>query len=318
MSDFLPCLMFVPPIVDRYWTKLQEVAPRLGGVVLDLEDAVHDKFKDNARQKILQQCGNIRLLTQAYQHLRVFIRVNNMSTPHYSEDMKMLAQLLKEGVKVDGVMYPKVRDEQVYRLDDDLRTHGGDLPVFVLIEDMEGYLKHHAILAACPQRVTMCAVGAEDLCVDLAIDRPLVLYDNLLLQQVMVNVALTCHAKRIQFWGNISPYRPSCELVSYFIRECIIDTAIGACGKLAFHPSQIEIINRVFNSDLLQAIRLESLIDSAKLILQRSEEGLAVALHNGRMVDTPVFVALKRWLNVAPKSHQKWGIVHELVSQFYQ
>lgn len=291
---YKPSLLFVPAIEDRFWRKLSELAPKVCGFVLDLEDSIHPKAKKYAREKILQNLDTLRALKEQNAHLHVIIRINNVTTVHYEADIELLRALIKSSL-VDGVMYPKPsHPEEIERVNEDLQTQ--KVFLFVVIETISGYLHYSEIL--CPEKgVKWAAVGAEDLCADMNIERPVVFYNNPILSRIATDVVLHTKLKGIKFWGNIWPYLDSIELLPFFVEEIINDYIMGAVGKVLFHPYQIDIVNSIFNPEIRREIQKRIMVGRLSAIAKRSEkEGLSVALFNGRMVDMPELVRLRRWL----------------------
>lgn len=287
-----PCLLFVPAIETRFWRKLPELAPRVGGFIFDLEDSIHPAAKKKARERILQNISVLRALKQ--QDIYTIIRINNVNTEHYEEDIVLVKKVMKESL-IDAVMYPKPNSpEEIDQINKDIGI--GQIFLFVVIETLVGYSCYDKILSP-DKGVKWTAIGAEDLCADMNIERPVVFYKNPLLSRIATDVALYSKLKGIKFWGNIWPYLHLIELFPFFIEEIINDYMMGAVGKVLFHPYQIEIVNSVFNFDFQQEIRKRLIIGRLSAIEKRSkEEGLSVALFNGRMVDMPELVRLQRWL----------------------
>jgi citrate lyase beta subunit len=291
-----PSLLFIPALEDRFWLKLLELASRVGGFIIDLEDSIHPSAKDKARDKVLTNRAILKALRERNPHIQILVRVNNANSGHYNADIEMLKELVEERL-ITGVMYPKPSaPEEIDELRNDLNLVEKQVLIFPVIETLSGYTSYDKILS--PEKgARWTAVGAEDICADMGIERPMVFYDNPILSRIATDIAI--HAKRtgIKLWGNIWPYLPSVELLPFFVEEILKDYMIGAIGKVVFHPYQIDIVNGIFNPEVQREMNKRTMIGRLSAIAERSsKEGLTVALFNGRMVDMPELVKLQRWL----------------------
>ncbi|MEO1075501.1 MAG: aldolase/citrate lyase family protein [Bacteroidota bacterium] len=286
------CLLFVPALETRFWRKLPALATDLWGVVIDLEDSIHPESKALARDMVEQHRGMLELLKQIAPHLKVVLRVNNRNTAYHEGDLNLANALAEDGL-VHILMYPKT--EQASEIKGLSETCSPHLALFPIIETLEGYSSFQDILTA-EHRIVYTAIGAEDICADMNVERPAVFYDNPLLSHITATVAL--HAKRlgIGLWGNIWPYLSSTELLPAFYSEVLLDQQFGAVGKILFHPYQIQAVKGIFNSQYRAEAHQELMLGRLHAIARRSEEyGLTVAVHNARMVDMPELVRLRRW-----------------------
>lgn len=294
MKPFLPSLLFIPALEERFWQKLPQLAHSLGAIAIDLEDSIHHSAKERARRKVLEKASFLTSLRQEYPHLKVTVRINNVRTEHFKRDVALIVQLA-ETASIDGVFYPKLENTA------DLDYMGDSFPVdqvFIAaaIETLMGYRLFRKTLLF-EKGVRWCVVGGEDLCADMNIDRPTNFYDNPLLLRIVTDVALFSKITGITFWGNIWPYLLTNELLSSLTEECLMDQRMGAIGKAIFHPYQINVVNGIFNFNT--RLKTQQCIMAGRLaaISERAHSsGLTVAIHNGRMVDMPELVRLERWI----------------------
>lgn len=302
-----PSLLFVPALEDRFWSKLPELAPRVGGFIFDLEDSIHHAAKKAARDKILQNLAVLKALREKNAHIQIIVRINNVNTKHYEADVDLIRELMKNS-HVDGIMYPKPSGpEEIDRINNDLETQ--KIFLFVVIETLAGYARYKEILSS-DKGVQWTAIGAEDLCADMNIERPVVFYSCPLLSRIATDVALHAKLRGIKFWGNIWPYLHLIELLPFFVEEIINDYMMGAVGKVLFHPYQIDIVNSVFNPEVRREIQKRVMVGRLSAIAERSKkDGLSVALFNGRMVDMPELIRLRRWLQELSDEDMKKSIV---------
>ena len=306
-------ILFVPPIREKYLRKLPSLINRLEGIVFDLEDSIHFTKKDEARKKILSYSdkGFINSLRQQNSNLKILIRINNISTQFFDEDISLIS---KVGFLFDGIMYPKAesKDELIT-----LCNSSHIKSIFLVIETLKGFYSLNELLDP-SFKVRWTALGAEDFCADLNIERPLNLYNNPLLSRAVSDVLLVSKMRDIKMYGNIWPYIEHENMMKYFKEECLIDCMIGTVGKVIFHPYQIDTVNDIFADKYSFERTRKTLIGRISSIAKQVKEtGLSVAIYNGRVVDMPEIVRLKKWLplltveekNQIENELQKYGAV---------
>mgnify|MGYP000437834387 CR=1 FL=1 len=307
-----PSLLFVPALEDRFWLKLRELTPRVGGFIIDLEDSIHPSAKDKAREKVLTERATLKALREDDPNIQVLVRVNNAKSEYYSQDVEMLKELLEESL-ITGVMYPKPDEPgEIDELWNVVNLKGKHAFIFPVIETLAGYTSYDKILS--PERgVQWTAVGAEDICADMGMERPIIFYDNPILSRIATDIAIFARRTGIKLWGNIWPYLPWAELLPFFVEEILKDYMIGAIGKVVFHPYQIDIVNGIFSPHIRHEMNKRTMIGRLSAIAKRSrEEGLTVALFNGRMVDMPELVRLQRWLREISDSETGKDIMEKI------
>ena len=103
----------VPGSSERFLAK----APSLDAdeVFLDLEDAVAQSEKENARALVIEA-----LRTHDFGDKTVVVRVNGTDTPHYYRDLIDVVE--QAGDRLDAIMLPKVRTPGDVEMTDKLLT----------------------------------------------------------------------------------------------------------------------------------------------------------------------------------------------------
>lgn len=291
-----PAVLFVPGLKSGFFRNLPANLGELGGVVIDLEDSIHSGRKAEARAEVRNQVQLLSEIRRAVPNLRVVLRINNRATPDYSADVELALSLDRDQV-IDAIMYPKPRVADEIR---DLASAIKRTRLFlaVAIETPAGYANFPSILD--PRlKVRWCAVGGEDLCAGLDVQRPSNFYDHPLLAHVANEIALHAKGQDLVYLGNIWPYQSleGAPCPADFEAECEDDAARGATGKFAFQPWQLPLINRWMalpthdEEKLLVFGRLKAILDRVRA------DGLSVTIHRGRMVDQPEGVRLRRWMD---------------------
>ncbi|MCH4151102.1 MAG: CoA ester lyase [Sphingobium sp.] len=224
-------LLFLPASNARAVEKARALPCDM--VILDLEDAVAEDRKDEARAALAPA------LAEGFGSRLVAIRLNASDSPHHGPDLAAL-----HGLKPDFVVLPKVEAAgQVADL-----HHVSGLPVIAMIESPRGVVEAQAI-AAVPGMAGLF-MGNNDLRHDLRIpldaDR-----SGLALAMQGVILAARLHGKAV-FDGVYNRL----DDAEGFAAECSEARTLGFDGKTLIHPSQIAPANAIFGAseeDLAEA-----------------------------------------------------------------
>lgn len=306
-------LLFVPALEDRFWRKLPNLASDVRGFIIDLEDAIHPQAKASARKSVEQHTDTLRQLADAHSQLEIVLRINNSDTDFYGDDLELAGHLSDQSL-ITGLMYPKVEDvSEVEQLQSHVDTE--KISLFPIIETLAGYESYDEILSD-EFGVQYTAIGAEDLCADMGIERPSIFYSNPLLHQISTDIALHTKMEDVHLWGNIWPYLTNSELLPDFYDEILLDQQFGAIGKIVFHPYQIKAVNSIFNQEHRYESKKRLMLGRLNALSERSKKkGLSVAIHNGKMVDMPETIRLRRWMDKLDDSETREEL-QDLISAF--
>ncbi len=245
-------------------------------VVLDLEDGVSPEEKESARENVTD------ILKGKKYSPEVWVRIN----PLDFEGRKDL-DLLKRTNGVEGVVYPKANSHEVIqRLSYEINGRGMDSGIIPIIETSMGVLNAGGIAGA--SNVTAVIFGAEDLAADIGARRTEggeeVIYAR---EKVVVSAS----AFRVTAIDTL--------YTNFENREGLrrdVETAIemGYDGKLAIHPSQVEVINNAFKPESDE-------IKWARKVIEKKEnlEGVGVFEVEGEMIDAPLIKQAERILRRA-------------------
>jgi citrate lyase subunit beta/citryl-CoA lyase len=228
-------------------------------VIVDLEDAVGDDEKENARSNLARAKD---ILGDA-----LVVRVNNANSPWFAGDIEEVRRIAPT-----AVMLPKVSN------DSDLEACA-DLNVVAICESASGLLNAADIAQVPHCRGLMW--GGEDLIADLGGSTS---RDNEghywpIVQQLRSQVLLAAAAAQIiaidAVYMNLND-QPG------LLQETAEAVAIGFTAKACIHPRHVATIQLAFqptSDELDWAIGLFELLDKS---------GGAVATYRGRMVDQPM------------------------------
>ncbi len=238
-------------------------------VVLDLEDAVADARKDEARVAAVEH------LRGPASHSPVAVRVNAASTAWFEPDLAALA-----GTPVAAVVVPKVEEAGLVH---HVREVVGDVPVVALLETSAG------VLAA----ADVCRTGRPDLVVvgtgDLAAELDVTLTpDAEELLHARSHVVLAARAA-----GLPAPLDgPFLALGDHeaLERASRRSRALGFQGRVVVHPPQLSVVHAAYGEDdLALQRRIVREFEAAQA------EGLASIRVGELFVDYPTYhTALRR------------------------
>jgi citrate lyase subunit beta/citryl-CoA lyase len=227
-------------------------------VVLDLEDAVAARDKEQARRNV------VRWLASSEGEIAV--RINALGTPWHAADVAVLADFEV------SLMVPKAEDPDQVGAIATSRPRGA--AVVALIETARGVLRA-ARLAEVPG-VQRLALGTFDLAAELGVHPD----DVSAMAAARGELVLASAAAKLDgpVDGVTGDVRDTDKLVSD-VRRAV---ALGFTGKLCVHPAQVAPAASVFaptQQDLAWARRIMESLETAPA---------GVSVVDGQMVDRPV------------------------------
>lgn len=252
--DFAPAWLFVPG--DRP-DRFQKAAERSDIVILDLEDAVNDADKADAREAIIDY---------PLDPTRTVVRVNARDSDHLGEDLRMLAR-----TDYTTVMLPKSESAS------DLTILTG-FDVIALIETARGALGAAEIAAA--TNVYGLMWGSEDLIADLGGGssrradgswRDVVSH-----VRSSTLLAARAHGKHAldSIWADI----PDLDGLREEAEDAVES---GFSGKVSIHPNHVPVVREAFRPSDDQLTWARAVLD-----LAATEKGAFA--YEGKMIDAPL------------------------------
>ncbi|MFE2043110.1 HpcH/HpaI aldolase/citrate lyase family protein [Streptomyces sp. NPDC059477] len=279
---------------DRPDRIAKAIAARPGGVIVDLEDAVHPSQREKARRSAAQA-----LAASDDPEVTHLIRVNPVGTTEIARDLATVI-----GPWLDAVIVPKVAGpDDIENLAEQLRAaelkqglRPGTIGIVPVIEDCSALRYVDAIACAAPTVVAMSFAGAEagDFMADLG--------------GRWTPDGLAFHYPKSRFVCDVRAAGdlpaidgPSMNLQdpSVWKSECDIARTLGFDGKVAIHPKQLDTINGVFMpsaAEIADAHRVVAALDEA------ARSGVGVTTDRGRMLDPANGQAARRLLRRAGES----------------
>ncbi|KKL87630.1 hypothetical protein LCGC14_1932770, partial [marine sediment metagenome] len=222
-----------------------------------------------------------------------FVRVNALHTGLLEDD---LLAVVRPGL--DGIVLSKAHTAETVRRADHYLTilerqgemETGTVSIIPLVESAEGILNSREISAASPRLVGL-SLGAEDLAVDMGLQRSEEAREIEWPRAQLATVAAAADLVAID-----TP-EPDYTDMEHLERDSSYARSLGFRGKYCIHPGQVEVVNRVFSpteQEIAEARDVVRLLDKEGIA-----KGRAAIPVNGKMIDTPIYWQAKRLLRWA-------------------
>ena len=255
-------------------------------VTYDLEDSVTPSMKPSAREQLKAHISGLSSRPAGIGELAV--RMNAVSTPFALDDLTTLAPT----PGVDAVVVPKVESAADLSFVTDVLRHvsperhtkdsQNPIKIIALIESAKAVMDLKSICQASPY-LSGLIFAAEDFALDLSITRSPSLTEFLYARSAIVTAAkafnlpsaidLVCTS----FKGE--------DGIRRLEEECNGGKAMGFNGKQCIHPSQVEVVQRLYapgEDEVEWAVRVSVADDKA------AASGRGAWTLDGKMIDAPV------------------------------
>nr|WP_198527593.1 CoA ester lyase [Rhodobacter capsulatus] len=268
-------VLYIPGSKERALEKATGLA--CDAIIFDLEDAVAVEEKVNARAIL------IKALREADFGARMrIVRINGLDSDWGREDALAMAAALKDGVKIDAVLIPKVSTKSDL---DAVANLIPAVPLWAMMETALGML-NAADIAAHP-RLEGMVMGTNDLAKELQCRFRA---DRLPLQTGLGLCLLAAKAfGKIIVDGVYNAFKDDAGLKA----ECDQGRDMGFDGKTLIHPAQLDIANAAFapsEAEIDLARRQIAAFDAAQA------EGQGVAVVDGKIVENLHIVTARQVL----------------------
>lgn len=257
-------------------------------ITYDLEDSVTPSAKPQAREALQAHLSGLSSRPSAVSELA--IRINAASTPHALDDLMALAPL----PIVDAVVLPKVNGasdltfvtETLQHLAPERHREGSQdynpIKIVALIESARAIVDLREICAASPL-LSGLIFAAEDFALDLSLTRTPSLGEFLYARSAIVTAARAANLPSAIDLVCTS-YKGE-EGLARLEEECQGGKAMGFNGKQCIHPSQVEMVQRLFapsEKEVEWAVRI-TIADK-----KAAKAGRGAWTLDGAMIDAPV------------------------------
>ncbi|KAM0807178.1 hypothetical protein AB5N19_07517 [Seiridium cardinale] len=306
-------LLYVPASSPRMLAK--SLSLKSDNVTYDLEDSVTPAAKPEARKALREHLTNLSSRPSSISELA--IRINAISTPHALDDLTSLGPL----PNLDAIVIPKVNSASDLTFATDALRHlapdrhgsapSGDknpVKLIALIESARAVMNLREICAASPY-LSGLIFAAEDFALDLSITRTPSLSEFLYARSA---IATAARAAELPSTIDLvcTAYKGE-DGLKRLEEECRGGKAMGFNGKQCIHPSQVEMVHRLFapgEKEVEWAVRVVIADEKA------ADAGRGAWTLDGAMIDAPVVGKAKSVVTKAESCgidvqsmREKWG-----------
>jgi (3S)-malyl-CoA thioesterase len=246
-------LLYVPASNVRAIEKARDL--NVDMIILDLEDAVKDGMKDEARVAAIEACA-------AGFGKPVAIRINGVDSAAHRADVIAVKE-----AQCDTVVIPKV--EQA-----DIITHVYEMthkPVFAMIETPKAVLNLGAITAA--EGLAGLIAGTNDLAHDLGLPDA---HNRTGLALSLQSIMLSARAYKVMAFDGVFNDLNDVEGLT---RQCEEGRRFGFDGKTLIHPSQIETTHAIWSPTAAEIEDAQALIQAASGGAERFRDRMIEDMH---------------------------------------
>jgi citrate lyase beta subunit len=272
-------------------------------IVMDLEDSVALNHKQEARRTVSEA-----LRTVDFGRSERLIRLN--PPPVSSEERGQVADLFLADLDAtidahpDGYVIPKVEtDEQLLRVsgyldraEDARGWPSASIRLLAIVETARGVMNLKEIAQA-SQRLDGLMFGAEDLAANIGARRTRAGWEVFYARSAVVTAAAAYDLQAIDM------ILADLNDLDRLEEECISAQALGYEGKMAIHPRQVEVIDRVFTPSGEEIEQAQRLVQANN---QHQATGSGVFELDGQMIDRPLVRTAEQVLAKAKAA----GLIH--------
>jgi|SRR5699024_5581931 len=275
--------IFIPGIKERFLEKSKELESDI--LIFDLEDSVIPNDKIEARYMVK------RFIDSMESHSEKYVRVNEISSLFFMEDIKELVSKDLDGIvvpKVNNVDEMKIVDYIVSQAEREKGLKIGSIKVVPLLETGEG-IANAAYIASSIERVELLAFGSEDYMLDVNIPKDE--YGALqYARSTLVNASSA---------AGIAPPIDS-VYTDFNNNEGLLEASkksrgIGFQGRLVIHPGQLKTVNSIYSPTSAEIQEAQKIVDAYD---SSFDEGSGALVVDGKMIDAPVAERAKKLLEM--------------------
>ena len=262
-------------------------------MIFDLEDSVPLNAKDEARQNIADALA-------AGLKKPMFLRISNPRAGDFMADLKVLADA-GSLTNVAGIVLPKADDandvqavaKALQAIEAKHAVAEGSLSILPLIETCLGLRNGFDIAKASPRVIGMALASAEqgDFMVDLGgrwTPR------SLALAYPRSKLVVDARAAGVQWL--VDGVFMNLKEIDKLREECLIARELGFVGKMAIHPTQVDVMHTVFSPSEEEVTYARGLLAAFR---EGEARGVGAVKYEGMMVDYANVRLAERTLSLA-------------------
>lgn len=256
-------------------------------VILDLEDAVSQSEKDSARVQLYNTLKYID-----YQEVERWVRINEVGTAWYKEDIRAAVAGGAEGIRLpmtESVAAVQEVDRLIGEAEVEFGREPGTTMIMAAIESPLGLIRCYDICCA-SERMMGVALSAGDFTRTMHAQRTSTGEELFYARSQLLTAA---RAAGVMAFDTVHTDLKDMESLK---KETQLIYNMGYDGKSVISPKQIRLIHDVFTPDEKAIRRAEHIVEEVKA---SSEEGVGVLIVDGEMVDIAHVEGAQRILRLA-------------------
>jgi citrate lyase subunit beta/citryl-CoA lyase len=256
------------------------------GLILDLEDSVAPDAKATARKQVVQAVA-----AGGFGKREVFIRVNGIDTPWFTEDMDAAIKAAPDAILVPKISTPQQLDLIGQRLLD--QRADKRISIWAMIETPLAIFNAVALAAQArdsEDRLGGFVMGTNDLAKET---RARLVPGRASMQSWLSTCVLAARTYDIDILDGVFNHIADAD---GFRRECAEARNLGFDGKTLIHPNQIEPCNAAFSPQAEEVTQARKIIAAFDLP-ENKDKGVVQV--DGRMVERLHAEIAKRTVAVA-------------------
>jgi citrate lyase subunit beta/citryl-CoA lyase len=250
-------------------------------IIIDLEDAISIKEKDNARNLVHNY-----LTTSSVLPKQIVLRVNSIDTVWFKKDL----DLLKTN-KINYLLIPKVDSKTMIEVNEYLdafllNNNLDEIKIIALVETARGVTE----IDKFAENKRLCAIllGAEDLTNDLEIKRT---ETNQEIFYARSKVIYACAANKLIAID--TPFTNINDLLG-LEKDSDFSNSLGMKARACIHPNQLETVNRIYspsNEEINWALEVFK--------AHQANPNVGAFQLKGKMIDKPIIERAKKIIEKA-------------------
>jgi len=285
-------LIFIPGNNPRFLEKSKTINSDI--LCFDLEDSVPIDEKESARILVNKTIREINIMDQSGKKILIAVRINAPGTELALDDLK---KIITEGI--DAIVIPKVENEsQVINLSDMIKTIEKEnsipnnfIKLMPSIESSLGVVNAYSI-AKSDQRISSLVFGIFDFLHNMKIDTN----NQEILTSFMYGRAKVPVDARAAGIDSIDSIWQNIDDIKGLEKDLTLGKNLGYTGKCIIHPSQIDLVHKIFSPSLQDIQWAEKVISALDRSISDKTTKMGAINLEGKMIDAVHYKQAKRIL----------------------
>ena len=259
-------------------------------IMLDLEDAVAENQKDEARYSLFHALKEID-----YRGVERVVRINGLDTPHWKEDIRVCVAGGADTIRIaktERAEDVRAVEEHVLAAEREFGRPEGSTLLMAALESCRGVLNALEICEA-SDRLIGIALSGGDYTKDL---QTVITGTGVELMGARQHMIMAARAAGVQCFDTVFTNLDDME---GFARETEMIKRMGFDGKSLVNPRQIAVVHQIFTPTQKEIIFAEKVV---REIDEKKAKGIGVFTVDGKMIDIAFYDGARRTLALAKAS----------------